>query len=134
MDHKPEFRIDLSPSPVPAVQRAQLLENPGFGRIFTDHMVTATWEAGKGWHEHFTPVHMERLLRKAGFEVVLFDGSGLFTRVLDLVMFFGGRFPPLARLISAVQRADAKRFKSMNLFCIARRLPQGSADGEGRGS
>jgi branched-chain amino acid aminotransferase len=51
LDHKPEFRIDLSPSPVPAVQRAQLLENPGFGRIFTDHMVTATWEAGKGWHD-----------------------------------------------------------------------------------
>jgi branched-chain amino acid aminotransferase len=36
---------------VPEDERARLLESPGFGRIFTDHMVTVTWEAGKGWHD-----------------------------------------------------------------------------------
>ena len=40
--------MDRSPNPVPEAERARLLENPGFGRIFTDHMVTVTWETGKG--------------------------------------------------------------------------------------
>ena len=31
--------------------RASLLEDPGFGRVFTDHMVTVKWTAEKGWHE-----------------------------------------------------------------------------------
>ena len=51
MDHQPEFRMDRSPNPVPEAERARLLENPGFGRIFTDHMVTVTWEDGRGWHD-----------------------------------------------------------------------------------
>jgi branched-chain amino acid aminotransferase len=38
-------------SPVAADVRATLLENPGFGRIFTDHMVTIRWTDEKGWHD-----------------------------------------------------------------------------------
>ncbi len=39
------------PSPTSASARAALLENPGFGKIFTDHMVTVRWTAAKGWHD-----------------------------------------------------------------------------------
>ena len=39
------------PSPTPPAQRALRLENPGFGMVFTDHMVTATWTAERGWHD-----------------------------------------------------------------------------------
>src|SRR4029079_17243443 len=28
---------------------AEVLENPGFGKTFTDHMVVATWTADGGW-------------------------------------------------------------------------------------
>ena len=28
---------------------AEILENPGFGKTFTDHMVVATWTADGGW-------------------------------------------------------------------------------------
>lgn len=31
--------------------RAALMENPGFGKVFSDHMVTVTWTADKGWHD-----------------------------------------------------------------------------------
>ncbi|WP_435203354.1 branched-chain amino acid aminotransferase [Janibacter sp. GS2] len=40
-------RTDIS---VPAGEREQILANPGFGAYFTDHMVTATWTKGQGWH------------------------------------------------------------------------------------
>ncbi len=45
-----EFTRTEPTQPVPAEQRAELLTNPGFGRIFTDHMVTITWTPDAGWH------------------------------------------------------------------------------------
>lgn len=39
------------PSPMGQDARAALLENPGFGKVFTDHMVTVRWTAEQGWHE-----------------------------------------------------------------------------------
>ncbi|HEY2552898.1 MAG TPA: branched-chain amino acid aminotransferase [Streptosporangiaceae bacterium] len=35
----------------PAEERDQLLVNPGFCQIFTDHMVTIQWSAEHGWHD-----------------------------------------------------------------------------------
>ncbi|MBA3251464.1 MAG: branched-chain amino acid aminotransferase [Geodermatophilaceae bacterium] len=34
---------------IPAEERARLLANPGFGKVFTDHMVTSSWTSGVGW-------------------------------------------------------------------------------------
>ncbi len=31
-------------------ERSVLLENPAFGRVFTDHMATAIWSEDRGWH------------------------------------------------------------------------------------
>lgn len=31
--------------------RARSLEDPGFGKIFTDHMVTIDWNESSGWHD-----------------------------------------------------------------------------------
>jgi branched-chain amino acid aminotransferase len=45
------FAIHVSPSPVPAQRRAELLAQPGFGRIFTDHMITIEWDEDRGWHD-----------------------------------------------------------------------------------
>ena len=39
------------PSPVDVNERARLLENPGFGRVFTDHMVTIRYNEAEGWHD-----------------------------------------------------------------------------------
>jgi branched-chain amino acid aminotransferase len=46
-----DFEIRPNPAPVPASERAALLANPGFGRIFTDHMVTVRYADGKGWYD-----------------------------------------------------------------------------------
>jgi branched-chain amino acid aminotransferase len=37
--------------PVAAEIRAGLLQDPGFGRVFTDHMVTIRWTLDRGWHD-----------------------------------------------------------------------------------
>lgn len=38
-------------NPVPAATRAELMQNPGFGQVFTDHMVTIRFTRDKGWHD-----------------------------------------------------------------------------------
>ncbi|MCD0483062.1 branched-chain amino acid aminotransferase [Streptacidiphilus sp. ASG 303] len=45
--------IELKPSahPLPAAEREARLASPGFGRVFTDHMVTIRWTEGRGWHD-----------------------------------------------------------------------------------
>ncbi len=45
------FTTTPNPSPASDVERAAILADPGFGKYFTDHMVTATWTAGEGWHD-----------------------------------------------------------------------------------
>ena len=48
-------RIDFTrvphPAPVPAAERDQAIADPGFGKVFTDHMVTIEWTEGRGWHD-----------------------------------------------------------------------------------
>ena len=45
------FVVTPHASPVPAETRRKVLEDPGFGKIFTDHMVTLRWTAEAGWHD-----------------------------------------------------------------------------------
>ncbi|MFG3253452.1 branched-chain amino acid aminotransferase [Streptomyces sp. NPDC048172] len=49
----PRIDFDLKPSaqPLPGAERDAVLANPGFGRYFTDHMVTIKWTEGRGWHD-----------------------------------------------------------------------------------
>jgi branched-chain amino acid aminotransferase len=45
------FTIQQHPTPVPAADRQLLLENPLFGTVFSDHMVTLRYTEDKGWHD-----------------------------------------------------------------------------------
>ena len=45
------FALNRHTAPVPASERAAMLVDPGFGRVFTDHMVTVRYLEGKGWHD-----------------------------------------------------------------------------------
>jgi branched-chain amino acid aminotransferase len=45
------FPFEANPNPVDAADRAARLVDPGFGRVFTDHMVTIRYSDAKGWHD-----------------------------------------------------------------------------------
>lgn len=49
MSHWP-ISIEPNAQPTVASARSELLKDPGFGRVFTDHMVTAAWTEREGWH------------------------------------------------------------------------------------
>jgi branched-chain amino acid aminotransferase len=45
------FRMERNASPVDANERAQRISDPGFGRVFTDHMVMIRYNEALGWHD-----------------------------------------------------------------------------------
>ena len=45
------FTIEPNADPVPEAERARRMENPGFGKTFTDHMAIVRYVEGKGWHD-----------------------------------------------------------------------------------
>lgn len=51
MTVKPRIALIPHASPTSPAARAALMENPGFGKVFSDHMVTITWSVERGWHD-----------------------------------------------------------------------------------
>ncbi|HEU0044828.1 branched-chain amino acid aminotransferase [Sphingomonas sp.] len=47
----PLFRLDAHPGPIAADERAVLIADPGFGRVFTDHMAVVNYSTAQGWHD-----------------------------------------------------------------------------------
>ena len=45
------FTVEPNTAPVPAEERAKQLIDPGFGKVFTDHMAIAQYDEGIGWHD-----------------------------------------------------------------------------------
>ena len=45
--------IEIAPTdrPTSAERRAEILQDPGFGKYYTDHMVRAVWTADGGWQD-----------------------------------------------------------------------------------
>ncbi|SIS09634.1 branched-chain amino acid aminotransferase [Williamsia sterculiae] len=46
-----QFTRTEHPDPVWESRREEILANPGFGRYFTDHMVSIAYDRGRGWHD-----------------------------------------------------------------------------------
>jgi branched-chain amino acid aminotransferase len=73
-----DFEIHPNPQPVSDVERAALLTDPGFGRVFTDHMVTIRYADGKGWYdarvEARAPIPMDPATAVLHYAQEIFEG------------------------------------------------------------
>lgn len=80
MDSATSLPFTLSPnaSPVTAQQRAQILANPGFGRVFTDNMVVIRYQEGRGWHDArvqpFAPLALNPACAVLHYAQEIFEG------------------------------------------------------------
>ena len=50
-DAPPAFAVELGASPIPADERARLIADPGFGKVFTDHMALIRYSKDRGWYD-----------------------------------------------------------------------------------
>ncbi|MBA17844.1 MAG: branched chain amino acid aminotransferase [Sphingomonas sp.] len=46
-----DFRFEAHGSPVPVSEREAILADPGFGKVFTDHMAMIRYSTDRGWHD-----------------------------------------------------------------------------------
>ncbi|MEE1927305.1 branched-chain amino acid aminotransferase [Streptomyces sp. TRM 70351] len=73
-----EFGLKPSAQPLPDAEREAVLSAPGFGRHFTDHMVTIRWTEGRGWHdaqlEPYAPLQMDPANMTLHYAQTIFEG------------------------------------------------------------
>jgi branched-chain amino acid aminotransferase len=73
-----DFEIRPAQRSVSVDERAALLANPGFGRVFTDHMVTIRYADGKGWYdarvEARAPIPMDPATAVLHYAQEIFEG------------------------------------------------------------
>jgi branched-chain amino acid aminotransferase len=72
------FDVHASESRVPDAVRNSMLESPGFGQVFTDHMITLRWTAEEGWHdgklEPYGPLVLDPATAVLHYSQEIFEG------------------------------------------------------------
>jgi len=78
--------IEIRPSahPATAEERATRMTNPGFGRIFTDHMVVVPYVEGQGWGQGvlkaYGPIEMDPAASVLHYGQAIFEGFKAYTQ------------------------------------------------------
>jgi branched-chain amino acid aminotransferase len=86
--------IELKPSSnlTSAADREHILANPGFGRHFTDHMVTVKWSEGLGWHDAelvpYAPLSLDPANMTLHYAQTIFEGLKAYRRADGSVASF----------------------------------------------
>lgn len=83
---------EVHPAPTNAEARAVLLEDPGFGRVFTDHMVTFRWTPETGWADGRLrarePFQLDPAASVLHYAQEIFEGMKAYRTVGDEVVLF----------------------------------------------
>src|SRR2546430_3607867 len=78
------FSRNPTGKPVGADARAELLKDPGFGRVFTDHMVSIRWTQDRGWHDAQVrarePISLDPAAAVLHYGQEIFEGLKAYTR------------------------------------------------------
>src|SRR6478736_5673230 len=71
---------------------AEILENPGFGKTFTDHMVVATWTADGGWGDAqvkpYGPFQLDPAAAVLHYAQEIFEGMKAYRHADDSIWLF----------------------------------------------
>ncbi|MEI5006096.1 branched-chain amino acid aminotransferase [Streptomyces sp. PmtA] len=80
----PSIELKPSSTPLSDAEREAILANPGFGRHFTDHMVTIKWTEGRGWHDAqltpYAPLSIDPANMTLHYAQEIFEGLKAYRR------------------------------------------------------
>jgi len=87
-----ELAIHPSRKPVSIEDREKLLASPGFGRAFTDHMVTISWDTYRGWHDGqlipYGPISLDPATAVLHYSQQVFEGLKAYRQVDGSIVVF----------------------------------------------
>src|SRR5689334_21574818 len=101
------FSITPNPNPAGPERMAEIFAAPGFGKFFTDHMVSITWSEGTGWHDAevlpYGPIAMDPAAAVLHYAQEIFEGLKAFRHADGSVWAFRPEANG-ARLASSARR------------------------------
>jgi branched-chain amino acid aminotransferase len=104
-----DYRIERNPNPTSAERRAEIMEAPGFGKYFTDHMLSINWTSDDGWHdarvEPYGPLMLDPASAVLHYAQEIFEGLKAYRHADGSVATFrpdanGRRFQQSARRLA----------------------------------
>ncbi|HEY3682357.1 MAG TPA: branched-chain amino acid aminotransferase [Streptosporangiaceae bacterium] len=79
-----EFDLRIREDRLPAAERERRMAEPGFGQVFTDHMITIRWSEGQGWHdarlEAYGPLSLDPSSTVLHYGQEIFEGLKAYRR------------------------------------------------------
>jgi branched-chain amino acid aminotransferase len=79
-----EFSVETTPTPTPPGRLEEILAAPGFGKVFTDHMVTVRWTPATGWHDArvrpYGPMQIDPATHIFHYGQSIFEGFKAYTQ------------------------------------------------------
>ncbi|WP_433433689.1 branched-chain amino acid aminotransferase [Nonomuraea sp. CA-141351] len=89
---KLSFDVQLSDHARTAAEREQVLATPGFGQIFTDHMISIDYTEGRGWHDArlmpYGPLSLDPATSVFHYAQELFEGLKAYRQANGSIVTF----------------------------------------------
>jgi branched-chain amino acid aminotransferase len=108
-----------------AEERSRLLANPGFGRIFSEHMVSIHWDPEHGWHDArlrpYGPVQLDPATSYLHYAQGVFEGLKAFRQAGGGVAVFrpdahAARFRRSARRLALPELPEETFLEAIDLL------------------
>jgi len=72
------FKVTPAAKRQPAAERERILANPGFGKVFSEHMAVASWDRSRGWHDaevlQYAPIPLDPGTSVLHYAQAVFEG------------------------------------------------------------
>jgi branched-chain amino acid aminotransferase len=119
------FDVRTRTDPVPVAERERVLGAPGFGEVFTDHMVTIRWSADRGWHdgrlEPYGPIMLDPATSVFHYAQEIFEGLKAYRQAGGPIVAFrpqanAARFNRSAVRLAMPELPEAEFLRSLELL------------------
>jgi branched-chain amino acid aminotransferase len=119
------FEVRPHTDPVPTAERERVLAAPGFGEVFTDHMVTIRWSADHGWHdgrlEPYGPLTLDPATAVFHYAQEIFEGMKAYRQAGGPIVAFrpqanAARFNRSAARLAMPELPEAEFLRSLELL------------------